>query len=234
MPHILDNPIWNGLLSGNKTLARGSGQARYLRRDVGIFAGLKTNSAHDLHELHDLLPEKNLFVLFTPDEIGIPDNWLVLENKVILQMVYQSPQLPRGEAAQGVPLQDKDIPAMLELTALTQPGPFLSRTIDLGQYEGIFEEDKLVAMAGQRLQPDPYTEISAVCTHPDHTGRGYGARLVSSQISRILAASHTPFLHLNTDNTSAYKLYEKLGFQIRRPIRVYVLERRAPEGTPLH
>ena len=91
--------------------------------------------------------------------------------------------------------------------------------------------DKLVAMAGQRLQPDPYTEISAVCTHPDHTGRGYGAGLVDSQISRILAASRTPFLHLNTDNTSAYKLYEKLGFQLRRPMRVYVLERKEPEGT---
>lgn len=227
MTHILDNPIWNGLISGNKTLTCGSGQARYMRRDVGIFAGLKTNSEPDLHELHALIPEKSPVVLFTPDEIGIPDNWLVLENKVILQMMYQSPQLPRTDAPQRVPLQDKDIPAMLELTALTRPGPFLSRTIDLGHYEGIFEGDKLVAMAGQRLQPDPYTEISAVCTHPDHTGRGYGATLVSSQISRILAASRTPFLHLNTDNTSAYKLYEKLGFQPRRPMRVYVLERKA-------
>lgn len=228
MTHVLDNPIWNGLISGNKTLACGSGQARYLRRDVGIFAGLKTNSQNDLNELHALVPEKSLVALFTPEEIGIPDNWLVLENKVILQMMYPSPQLPRPEARQGVPLQDKDIPAMLELTALTRPGPFLSRTIDLGQYEGIFEGDKLVAMAGQRLQPAPYTEISAVCTHPDHTGRGYGAMLVSSQISRILAASRTPFLHLNTDNTSAYTVYERLGFQLRRPMRVYVLERKAP------
>lgn len=228
MTHVLDNPIWNGLTSGNKTLACGSGQARYLKRDVGIFAGLKTNSEPDLHELHALVPQKSLVVLFTPEEISIPDNWLVLENKVILQMMYRSQQLPRPEAPQGVPLQDKDIPAMLELTALTRPGPFLSRTIDLGQYEGIFEGDKLVAMAGQRLQPTPYTEISAVCTHPDHTGRGYGAMLVSSQISRILAASRTPFLHLNTDNTSAYTVYERLGFRLRRPMRVYVLERKAP------
>lgn len=198
------------------------------------FLPAKTNSAHDLHELHALMPEKSVVVLFTPDEIYIPANWLVLENKVILQMMYQSPQLPRGEAPQGVPLQDKDIPAMLELTALTRPGPFLPRTIDLGQYEGIFKGDKLVAMVGQRLQPTPYTEISAVCTHPDYTGRGYGARLVGSQISRIIAASRTPFLHLNTDNTSAYRVYEKLGFQIRRTMRVYVLERKAPEGTPAH
>jgi predicted GNAT family acetyltransferase len=224
--HLLDNPIWNGLISGNKTLAYGSGQVRYLKRDVGIFAGLKTNSENDLQELHAMLPEKSLVVLFTPDKISIPDNWLVIEDKVILQMVYQSQPLQHRETGPLIPLQDKDIPAMLELTALTQPGPFLPRTIDLGHYEGIYEGDRLVAMAGQRLQPDPYTEISAVCTHPDYTGRGYGAMLVGSQISRITAASRTPFLHLNTDNTSAYNLYEKLGFQLRKPIRVYVLERK--------
>ena len=80
-------------------------------------------------------------------------------------------------------------------------------------------------MAGQRLQPDPYTEVSAVCTHPDHTGKGYAARLIRSQISNITAASRIPILHVYPDNTGACKLYEKLGFETRKQMLVYVLEK---------
>ncbi|GAA4419976.1 GNAT family N-acetyltransferase [Nibrella viscosa] len=228
MTHILDNPIWHALITGNKPLAYGSGNARYLKRDVGIFAGLKTNSDSDLTDLHALMPPKSLIVLFTADELTIPTGWRVELTKPILQMVYQPQQAQLVKDIDLVRLRDQDIPAMLELTALTKPGPFLPRTIELGNYEGIFQDNKLVAMAGQRLQPDPYTEISAVCTHPDHTGKGYAARLVRSQIGHITAAAHIPFLHLDLDNTAARKLYEKLGFQTRRHIRVYVLEKEQP------
>ena len=115
-----------------------------------------------------------------------------------------------------VKLKDDNIPAMLELTALTRPGPFLQRSIDFGNYEGIFVEGKLVAMAGQRLQPAPYAEVSAVCTHPHHTGKGYAARLVASQVEHLMTSSRIPFLHVYPENTSACKLYEKLGFSTRK------------------
>jgi predicted GNAT family acetyltransferase len=227
MHHILDNPIWNALVTGNKKFSNGNEQAKYINRDVGIFAGLKTNNESDLNELHALVPEKSLVVLFTPGEIPIPTGWTIQLKKEILQMVYQQQDQPVAEANELTPLQEKDIPAMLDLTTLTNPGPFLPRTIDLGNYEGIFIGNDLVAMAGQRLQPDPYTEVSAVCTHPDHTGKGYAAKLVRSQVSKITAASRIPFLHVYSDNTTAWKLYEKMGFQIRRQMLVYVLEMEA-------
>lgn len=225
MTHILDNPIWNALITGNKQFAYGGEHAKYMKREVGFFAGLKTNGKKDLDELYALVPEKSLIVLFTPEEIALSSGWTVKLKKVLLQMAYQQQYLPILGDKELISLQEKDVPAMLELTAKTNPGPFLSHTIELGNYEGIFHENTLIAMAGQRLQPDPYTEISAVCTHPDHTGKGYAAKLVRSQINQITAASRIPFLHVYPDNTAACKLYEKLGFHIRKQMVVYVLEK---------
>jgi len=223
--HILDNPIWNALITGNKKFAYGSEGAKCMERDMGIFAGLKNNSKKDLDELYIVVPEKSLVVLFTPEEITLSSSWNIKLKKELLQMVYQQQGLPLMDDNERIPLQDKHIPAMLDLTAKTNPGPFLSRTIELGNYEGIFNRNNLIAMAGQRLQPDPYTEISAVCTHPDYTGKGYSAKLVCSQISKITAAGHIPFLHVYPDNTAACKLYEKLGFHTRKKMVVYVLEK---------
>lgn len=224
MTHILDNPIWNALVTGNKKLAYGTEQARYMKRDVGIFAGLQTNSESDLLNLHAQLPAKSTVILFTPGEIQVPQGWRMAVKQPLLQMVYMQQDVPKPTGSELIPLQDKDIPAMLALTALTNPGPFFSRTIDLGAYEGIFENNNLVAMAGQRLQPDPYTEVSAVCTHPDHTGKGYAAGLIRSQVKKIVEASRIPFLHVLPENP-ACRLYEKLGFQIRKHMMVHVLER---------
>ncbi|QHT70654.1 GNAT family N-acetyltransferase [Rhodocytophaga rosea] len=225
MTHILDNPIWNALVTGNKHFASGNEQAKYIRRDVGPFAGLKTNSERELNELHALLQEKSFVVLFTPGKISIPAGWDIKLEKALLQMVYQPQYPPMAQDTELIALQDEHIPAMLELTAMTKPGPFYSRTIEFGNYEGIFQENTLVAMTGQRLQPDPYTEVSAVCTHPDHTGKGYAAKLISSQIHKITAVSRIPFLHVFTDNRAACKLYEKLGFRERKQMLVYMLEK---------
>ena len=221
---ILDNPIWHALETGNVPFAQGSGHAKYFKRDVGLFAGLKSNSKSDLIMLYSLLPEKSQVILFTPGDIVIPDPWRTILKKALLQMIYLDKPLPSIADKAIKPLQEKDIPAMLVLTAMTNPGPFFTRTIDFGNYEGIFDGDQLVAMAGQRLQPDPYKEISAVCTHPNHTGKGYAAKLIQSQIIRITAASGVPFLHVYPENP-ACKLYNKLGFQMRKEMVVYRIEK---------
>jgi predicted GNAT family acetyltransferase len=113
---------------------------------------------------------------------------------------------------------------MLNLVELTKPGPFAKRTPELGSYLGIREAAKLVAMAGERLKPFGYTEISAVCTHPDYQGRGYASSLVSILIRRITKRNETPFLHVRTENVNAIRVYEKLGFKIRRLINIVVVK----------
>ncbi len=114
---------------------------------------------------------------------------------------------------------------MVELATLTKPGPFGTRTHELGVYLGIRHEGKLVAMAGERLKVPGYTEVSAVCTHPEHTGRGYAQALMTGVMGRIFARGETPFLHVREANTRAVRIYEKLGFRTRVRQHVVVLRR---------
>jgi predicted GNAT family acetyltransferase len=122
-------------------------------------------------------------------------------------------------------LGSAESPEMLELTALTKPGPFGTRTHELGAYLGIRDGGKLVAMAGERLKVPGFTEISAVCTHPEHTGKSYARLLMSKIIDRIRAKGETPFLHVRQDNTRAIAVYESLGFQTRKLLHFAVLRR---------
>ncbi|UOR06529.1 GNAT family N-acetyltransferase [Hymenobacter aerilatus] len=225
MPHPLDNPIWNALCTGTAHLAMGNEQARYVQKEAGAFAGLREYSASAFADLHNLTPTGTATVLFTAGEVAIPADWKLLVQKDLLQLVYEHPTPPAFDSTGIVPLQPPHILAMLALTAHTNPGPFLQRTIEFGEYHGIFEGDELVAMAGERLQPLPYTELSAVCTHPAHLGKGYAARLLQHQMHRIMAAGRVPFLHVLPENTRARAVYERLGFQTRRQLQIYVLEK---------
>lgn len=224
MSHLLDNPIWQALTSGNKKFASGSKTVKYIKRDVGFFAGMKRNSQKALNELHGLLPAGSKVILFTPKQIIIPATWSIKLEKPLLQMVCKKKRIVVPGLQHIKPLGDKNIPAMLKLTHLTNPGPFLQRTIDFGNYEGIFNGRKLVAMTGQRLHAKNYIEVSAVCTHPNHTGKGYAAKLLQSQLNKIFAKSKNPFLHVYPDNPAVH-LYKKMGFTIRKEMMVYFIEK---------
>ncbi|MDP4214517.1 MAG: GNAT family N-acetyltransferase [Bacteroidota bacterium] len=225
MEQLLDNPIYNALISGNADFSNGDDQSKYFSIDIDPFAGLRENSRHDLNNLYRISPAESFFILFIPGEIEIPYEWRVIDRMKILQMVYDKPVPPAGTGQEFVVLQEEHIPQMLALTKMTNPGPFLSGTIRFGNYRGIFSGSRLVSMAGQRLQPKPYTEISAVCTHPDHLGKGYAGMLIAEQISRIIAGSGIPFLHVREENENAIKLYHKLGFATRRGMIAYAIKK---------
>ena len=120
-------------------------------------------------------------------------------------------------------LGGKDVPAMIELAKLTEPGPFREHTIELGTYYGIFEGDRLVSMAGQRMRVPGFIEVSAVCTHPDVRGRGYAGVLMQRVMGDIISEGRTPFLHALAGNP-AIRLYEKLGFLERRRFHLAVIK----------
>ena len=143
-------------------------------------------------------------------------------------MIYKGDYTPLNQTIQ--PLTNADVPQMLALTQLTNPCPFLKNTIDFGNYEGIFDGDKLIAMAGQRLNPLPYAEISAVCTHPDHLGKGYAKQLLLSQANRIKNEGNIPFLHVREDNIRAIEVYKSMGFVIHQKLQFYVLRKKNALG----
>ncbi|OJW17994.1 MULTISPECIES: GNAT family N-acetyltransferase [unclassified Mucilaginibacter] len=225
MAHLLDNPIYNALTTGNKHLAVEAGSAFHFENDVAPFAGMKDNSLADLEAFVEHMSDDRVYVFFTPVKLDIPDHLKVLRHFQMFQMVYEGNGHTVEMDSSLTSLDDQHVEEMLALTKLTNPGPFLQRTIKFSNYTGVFADGTLVAMAGHRMQPLPYVEISAVCTHPEHTGKGHAAKLLLEQARRIIAAGKTPFLHVLQENTGAIKVYERVGFKTRIPILGYVLSK---------
>ena len=225
MNHLLDRPIYNALISADQRFAKGEENVKYYLESMAAFAGLKNNSTGDFELLYQSSPDDCLFVIFSISPLQIPKNWQLITSFDMYQLVYKGHGVPVVKNPIIKELTAKNIEEMKRLVDLTKPGPFLSRTIDFGNYIGIFKNNQLVAMAGHRFNVKPYREISAVCTHPDHLGNGYASQLLQEQISRILKRGEIPFLHVRYDNESAIQLYQKLGFEIRSLMMGYVIQK---------
>ncbi|MBS1501799.1 MAG: GNAT family N-acetyltransferase [Bacteroidetes bacterium] len=225
MEHILDSPAWHALNSGNKNLSLGDDKVKYFDRDVSPFAAMCENTPANFRLLYDMLPDESTALFMTPAEIDIPGPWNIGAAVKAIQMVCDNPPLTDKHSSSLVPLAYEHVPQMLELTKLTNPGPFSSKTIEFGHYRGVFDGDRLVAMAGQRLHAYNHAEVSAVCTHPDHTGKGYARQLLLFQANRIREASDIPYLHVRANNDRAIKVYESLGFVKSRDMYFYVLRK---------
>ena len=154
----------------------------------------------------------------------MPPDTTVVRTAVLHQMVAETVE-PATPAFEIVPLSDDEAPEMRALATLTQPGPFHASTHRLGRFVGVKENGRLVAMAGERMRPGHFTEVSGVCTHPAQRGRGYANALMRTVAQQILARGETPFLHVMASNAGAIALYETLGFRFRREMVMTVLAR---------
>jgi predicted GNAT family acetyltransferase len=223
----LDNPIWNALTGAHRSMARSNGRAARYASDVSPLTGLADASAEAFADMRELVGPTESVALFTAAPLVVPDEWETKRTRMMQQMVCaEGVDPPPADIAM---LTLADIPDMLALTALAQPGPFLPRTIEMGNYFGIRASDgRLIAMAGERLKLDGFTEISAVCTHPDFRGRGYGGALVAYVAAQILSQHKTPFLHVVPENL-AIKVYERVGLRIRRAMCLTIIAPRQSE-----
>jgi len=226
MKHILDNPVWEALVSEDKRFNRGTHALAFFPEDVSPFVGMKHWDDHELAMLEKELPADRSFYVMIADRVRIPDCFQVVFTTTLYQMVCTRFQPMFDSSLSMRQLGDADVPAMLELTSLTKPGPFLQQTIDFGNYVGIYQNEELLAMAGERLHVKGYTEVSAVCTHPDHLGKGYASHLMSHACETVIQRGNIPFLHVKQDNTRAIAKYEHLGFSIRSAFYFAVIKRR--------
>ncbi|THA39550.1 GNAT family N-acetyltransferase [Streptomyces sp. A1547] len=213
--HVLDNPVWAALSGPSRAFAEAgpAGLAARYVAEASPFAALA--DPDDPRAWADLAalagPGAPVWVTGLPTP---PAGWTTTAS---IPGVQLDGGAVRAEAApEAVLLGPADVPEMRELVDLTKPGPFLSRTVELGTYLGIRHEGRLVAMAGERMRPPGWSEISAVCTHPDHRGKGLAGRLIRAVAAGIRERGDRPFLHAAADNTGAIALYESMGFTLRR------------------
>ncbi|WP_248958275.1 GNAT family N-acetyltransferase [Sphaerisporangium perillae] len=228
-PHPLDNPAWSSLTGPHAHFAERRGNVLRYPVDVAPFIALPEKpEAADWEEVEAMAGPGALIPL--AGMIGPPPSgWEVITNGKGVQLVDDGVAArPDGEA---VRLGAEDVPEMLALVERTKPGPFLPRTVELGTYLGIRRGGVLVAMAGERLHPPGWTEISAVCTDEAFRGQGLATRLVLALAAGIRDRGETPFLHAAATNTGAVRLYESLGFRLRRTVTF--LSARVPGQVPV-
>lgn len=226
MEDLLYNPVYNALQTGDASQSFGSKKVKWFDAQVSPFAGFPQDYDEGFEDLYNLLPVDRNILYATPQLIQEPERWQIKAAITGLQFVFSQDITPPTPSINPVPLNNKHVEEMVELAKLTKPGPFGLRTIEFGNYHGIFENNKLVAMTGQRLHVANYSEISAVCTHPDYLGRGYAAALIIHQLHLILSEGKFPFLHVRDDNSRAIALYERLGFKVQRAMNFYFMKRR--------
>ena len=222
-----DNAVWHALRGAHRVVAEGDGRALRYHPDVSVFHAMADDAPESWAALAELTPPPAVAVVFRVLPQTPPPGWEVLASGDGYQMVLPDTvqvdldrELAGTDAATGAAvslreLGDADVPAMQELVAVTEPGPFRPRTVELGGYVGVFHDDRLVAMAGRRLRVPGWCEVSAVCTHPDVQRRGYGSLVTRVVAQRIQAEGDDAMLHVASTNTSAHAAYLRLGFVVR-------------------
>lgn len=220
---LLDNPVYAALCGPHERFAQVRGGARRYPLDVAPFLALPSPpSAQDWQDAAGLV-SPGTYAAVRYSGADLPDAWQAVQAFDLVQMIGE--RVTGADCPEAIPLGAADVPEMLELVAQTEPGPFLTRTIELGDYLGIRRDGALVAMAGERFHLDGWTEISAVCTKPDHRGRGLASRLVGALIASIQLRSQRVFLHVLGTNVGAIRLYEELGFRVRQTATITVVTR---------
>lgn len=217
----LDNPVWHSLTTQHANLALTAGPAARYPATIAPFAAVDGDSNRCANQLTSLVADGEAVYL-----VGVapeaPPGWVVEPKQPIVQMVCSQPPpvLPGPVAMPMTKAQSDD---MLELTALVFPGFFRPRTLEMGAYLGIYDGTRLAAMAGERMRLDGYQEMSAVCTHPDYTGRGYAQYLLTVLCRQSFERGFTPFLHVYPDNARAIGVYHRIGFTDRTVLPLWLL-----------
>lgn len=226
--HPLDRPVWNALTTRQAHLAAGD-PAIALRfvPEINVFGAAADGTSDQLTALGGLTPMDGGVAIVERHRIVPPRGLVAMIEEPVHQMTavrIADPDLDQDIILLG----DSDATEMRALAELTQPGPFYARTHEMGEFVGIRENGRLIAMTGERMRVPGFTEISAVCTHPEARGRGLAAKLMRVVAAKIAARGEQLFLHVYPHNKGAIAVYEKLGFRHRADMMLTVLRHRQP------
>lgn len=228
-PHPLDRPIWSALASRQAHFDTQGTLARKFPSEVSPFIAARDMSEEAWADLVRQIPANYDVSILEPDMPAAPETVNAVE-RPLLQMIMTGQPPASGKHVELETLGDADAAEMLALATLTKPGPFRTRTHTMGRFLGIRDGARLVAMGGERLATDGFTEITALCTHPDYRGKAYGKALLAALANRIMSEGLTPFLHTYPTNDVAIAMYTAMGFEPRAQL-VHAVWERKPVGA---
>jgi len=214
----LVNPVWSALNSVDQRLNIGDEEVSYFDSEVSPFVAMQDWCDEAQLNALEKLPSGRSWFVMREGGVKFIDDFVQVITIPLYQMVCKDFKSNLLSDVDVRLLGEEHLESMLSITGLTKPGPFMSRTIEFGNYKGLFVGDRLVSMAGERLHVEGYTEVSAVCTHPNQLGKGFGAHMLSILSADVLAKGNIPFLHVRQDNKRAIGMYERLGFEVSREI----------------
>lgn len=223
--HPLDNPVWHSLNSRLGHLSDGGPQARKFRSDISPLCGVTDSMLDHLETIQSLYGSGDTLSVLQGHAVSAAPSFVIRNEATVVQLVNEKGCIGDFNEPDWSELGADHRFEMLELARLTKPGPFEENTYLLGGFIGVFEKSKLVAMAGERLKLPGYSEVSGVCTHPDHRGNGYAKSLSAIITRRILERNESAFIHAYGHNEIALTLYGNLGFQRRNILNFVKLEK---------
>ena len=214
--HKLDNPVWNSLNEFHAGFALEYDGGKCYKPEYCPFGGF-VNFENFNEELVKYATETDNFYIVgdTPEYKGeLTKNKILVCNQMVLDQPFKL-EINESIVELKTSSQKKEL---FNLVNLIQPGYFNQKTSELGKYFGIYKNGQLVAVTGERMKMNEYTEVSAVVTHSEHTGKGYAKQLIKHVTNLIFQENKIPYLHVADFNIGAIKLYEKSGFVTRRKI----------------
>jgi len=221
---LLDNIVWNSLAGAQARFSAGTSEARRYARGFSAIIGFAYADHPDFGALAPYCEPGEHF--YCRAWIGpVPAGWQVHADTTGLQMLWTADIPAADDKFPAAPLDASHVPQMMELVELRPPGPFARRTHELGEYYGVFDGSRLVAMAGERMEAGPLREVSGVCTHPDFQGRGLARRLIAKIVRQQIERGQIPFLHVMRDNVHARQIYERMGFRAHQEMPLRVVSR---------
>ena len=214
----LDNPVWFSLSETHQKYAINSDTIKFYHPDYCPFGGFikLENTAHPIAEYAKLAGS-----FYIVGQKPILPNHLKLKDELVCHQMIIYKKIVGEIEDEIVKLGEKHLDDLLALVKIVYPEYFKKKTYTLGNYYGIYKNNQLVAVTGERMQMNDFIEVNAVITHPNHTGKGYAKQLVAHTVNVIFSHNKTPFLHVSESNIGAIKLYEKLGFQTRKKISIW-------------
>jgi len=221
---ILDNIVWHSLAGPHIGFTSGTNAARRYVAGFSPIIGFADSTTPDFAALETCCESATHFYCGGWSGVA-PPGWQIVDDAAGHQMLWDAPAPEMEAGFTAIRLGPQRVPQMLALAAAAELPLFGPRSIELGEYIGVYEESELVAMAGERMTAGSYREVSAVCTHPAFRGWGYARHLVAELVRRQLHRGETPFLHVMRDNATAISVYRRMGFRHHQELALRVVQR---------